>query len=320
MLRSERNITTTVLPTLLIFLSLLIAGCGAGRKAPEAAEGSNAEPRVSTLPIASVARNQLNPRIALTWFENRTTLASPLMDEVFYNRMIPLLQEKSGNTRVILPGDVAYPKGLDGFSRDAFGRLDAFGLAVFSRQENLNAVVTGMVLDAAVSNELSGILLWKATEGRLRILLLVEVYSAETATKLFSRTFEYETEVTGKAPDSTEELRKADMPLVREALGELAEKIGNQVGDVLEGLPWRGYVTNVVDDRITLSSGAESGLKPGNMLRLYDSRVLDGLDGRKYFLPSDAIGHMQVTGVFQDRTEGTLLQGRQIGIYTFAAP
>ncbi len=320
MLRSERNIATRILLTLLMVLSLFIIGCGAGKKVPEAADGSEADLRVPPLPIRSVDRSRLNPRIALTWFENRTTLDPSLMDEVFYGRMIPLLQEKSGNTRIILPGDVAYPKGLDGFSRDAFGRLDAFGLAVFARQENFNAVVTGMVLDAAVSNELSGILLWKATEGRLRILLLVEVYSAETATKLFSRTFEYETEVSGKAPDSAEELRQADMPLVREALAELAEKIGKQVGDVLEDLPWRGYVANVVDDRITLSSAADSGLEPGNILGLYDSRVLNGLDGRKYFLPSDAIGRLQVTDVFEDRTEGVLLKGRQIGIYTFAAP
>lgn len=319
MLRSEENITTVLL-ILLIFLSLFIAGCGAGKKAPEAAEGSDAELRIPPLPIESVDRNRLTPRIALAWFENRTTLAPSLMDEVFYGRMIPLLQEKSGNTRIILPDDVAYPKGLESFSRDAFGRLDAFGLAVFARQENLNAVVTGMVLDAAVSNELSGFLLWKAPEGRLRVLLLVEVYSAETATKLFSQTFEYEIEVSGKAPDSTEELRKTDMPLIRQALGELAEKIGKQVGDVLEDLPWRGYVTNIVDDRITLSSGAENGLEQGNILGLYDSRILDGLDGRKYFLPSDAIGRMQVTDVFEDRTEGVLLQGRQISIYTFAAP
>jgi hypothetical protein len=165
-----------------------------------------------------------------------------------------------------------------------------------------------------------GILLWKKPESRLRLLILVEIYSAETGTKLLNRTVEFETEISGAAPEVGDALRPADMDLVGKGLEELAERVGKAAGGVLAELPWQGYVTNVVDDRITLSSNVESGLEPGNMLTLFDSKILDGDDGRKYFLPSHPVGRMQVTAVNDDRTEGVLLQGGEIGIYTFAVP
>lgn len=300
---------------------LIAAGCGSGKQPHAAGSDPDTEIRTPPLPVKPVARKGLKARAAMTRFDNRSSLDATLLDAVFYSRMVPLVQEEAGRTQVVLPGDPAYPAGLDGFTRDVYGRLDAFGLATVARQENLNAVVTGIVLDAAVVNELTGFLLWKETEGRLRILILVEVFGSETGTKLLSRTFEYETEVPGMTPESTEEaLRESDMPIVREALDELAEEIGESVGELLDELDWQGYVTNVVGDRLTLSSDAASGLAPGNILQLYDSRVLEGLDGRQFFLRSDPVGSMQVTDVFADRTEGVVLQGDGIGIYSFAVP
>jgi hypothetical protein len=307
------------LMVILIASLFLLGGCGmGGRNRPALDEAPDIQP--PPLTVRPVAKNQLSPRAALTWFDNRTTLDPALLNSVFYDRMVPLLQEKARRTRVLLPGETGYPEGLSGFRRDEFGRLDAFAMATFARQENFNAVVTGMVLDATVGSEVGGILLWKKPESRLRLLILVEIYSAETGTKLLNRTVEFETEISGATPEVGDALRPADMDLVGKGLEELAERVGKAAGGVLAELPWQGYVTNVVDDRITLSSNVESGLEPGNMLTLFDSKILDGDDGRKYFLPSHPVGRMQVTAVNDDRTEGVLLQGGEIGIYTFAVP
>ncbi|MFZ7128272.1 MAG: hypothetical protein ACOWWM_19120 [Desulfobacterales bacterium] len=318
MLRSGKSpLFLTVMA--LICTSLLAAGCGPGKKRAQPLDPSN-DRLAPPLEIRPVGRKQLSPRIAFVPFENRTALDNSLLDQVFYDRLIPEMVKKADRTRVVLPGDVDFPAGIQAFGRDVYGRLDSFGLAVYARQQNLNAVVSGMVLDAAVSNELSGMLLWKRTEGRLRVLMLAEVYSAEGGTKLMSEVFEFEAEVPGMAPDAAGGLRDTDLPLVREGLAKLAGRIGKRVSGVISELPWQGYVTNVAGNRITLSSNSDSGLEPGNILMLYDSQVLDGLDGRKFFLPSDPVGRMQVTDVLADRVEGVLLQGSGVGIYSFAAP
>jgi hypothetical protein len=296
----------------------LAAGCGSGAKQPPGPPASEA--RTPPLPVEPIGRGQLQPRAAFVAFDNRTALDDSLLDTVFHGRMVEKARKEAGKTQLVLPGNAAYPSGLAGFSRDPFGRLDAFGLAAFARQENLNAVVSGMVLDASVTNELGGILLWKAPEGRLRLLLLVEIYSPATATKVFSRSFTYDAEVPGMAPDADGTLRESDLALLRKGLEELAEEIGEAVGETLADLPWQGFVTDLSGDRVTLSSDASSGLRPGHLLRLYDSRVMDGLDGRKFFLNDDPMGSMQVTEVAPDRVHGVLLQGEGIGIYTFAAP
>ncbi len=304
---------------LLIASTLILEGCrmgGRDRSALDVAPDIQAPP----LTERSVGKKQLSPLAALTWFDNRTSLDSALLNSVFYERMVPLLKDKARRTRVLLPGETGYPEGLGGFRRDGFGRLDAFPMATFARQENINAVVTGMILDATVGSEVGGVLLWKKPENRLRLLILVEIYSAETGSKLLNRTIEFETEISSAAPEVGEALRPSDMDLVSEGLEELAERIGKSAGGVLAELPWQGYVTNVVDDRITLSSDAGSGLEPGHVLILFDSKILDGEDGRKYFLPSRPVGKMQVTDVNDDRAEGVLLQGGEIGIYTFAVP
>ena len=268
-----------------------------------------------------VSPKALQKKVAFIGFFSRAVNIDAETKDGLEAYLWPALEDECRDDLTILRrGDTGYPSALDSLVRDPFGRMNSFELVTLARFSGLNAVVAGTIIDIRVANALSGILWYKSPQGQLRVTILVEVFDAETGTKLFDRTYIREEEVNELEPDADGRLRPEDLPILEATLKSVALEMGEDVCDALEDQPWRAFVSGIDGSRVTLSAGRGVGLKPGNIFGVYNSQIIDGLNNQQFFLTGEKVGRIQILHVYPDRSEAILIEGRDLRDYSVVMP
>ena len=290
-----------------------------GSSAPEAAAATS--PPLEPIPWVRLAKRKLRKKVAFIGFFSRAVNVDENTKAFLRERLWPVFKDQCDDSLTLVrQGDPDYPAALNALMRDPFGHLNSFELTTVARFNGLNAIISATIIDIRVSRELGGFLWYKSPEGQLRITILAEVYDAETGTKLLDRIYIHEEEVDELEPGAGEKPRDEDQPVLEEGLLSIAEDMGDDVCDVLADQPWRFFVSGIDGNRITLSAGESAGLKAGNILGVYNSQIIDGLNNQQFFLTGEKIGRIQIISLSGDRSEALLIEGQGLRDYSVAMP
>ena len=211
------------------------------------------------------------------------------------------------------PGAADCPNFIKSPSITPAGDFDNVAFARESRKWGIQALVRLSLLAYDVHERSTGFLWFQKSVEEGRFLWNVAVYDSETGAKmdevLYPMTFKAnENDLKfireGKIREVQEGYRSAEKSLTT---------LAKTVADILADLPWKGFVTEVAADRLTLSSGAEAGLTVGRELALTSPATLfEGKHGQQFFLPGKPIGKIRITSVFPNRSDAIALDGVQV--------
>ena len=158
--------------------------------------------------------------------------------------------------------DENYPSGFEKLPRLSSGGIDSFKLCETGRELGLTAIMTGSITDIKTSDESRGILLWKDSYPVISLTVHVNVLDTETGTKLLDESFTHK-----KYSDDIEiesiKSGKIEPAFLKEAFEHIAEEAGKKVCEIMKRESWKGYVSSVSGDKITISSGSNTGVASG---------------------------------------------------------
>lgn len=227
--------------------------------------------------------------------------------EVFQHSLLTGLQNDSDHLLVIKEGEL---KPQLTIPRLGSGRIDNFALAEKGRWFGLNAFVIAGLTDICAKEKVEGVLWFKENRYYVQIHTFAEVYDTETGAKIFDEYFLREIEIEDSDVDYVQAKRWDALPEVREALVQAAGDLSEKVRDALILQKWAGYIISVAGDRVIISSGAESGLKSGDLLNAYDiGEIKEGVDGHKFLTVGLKAGEVRITVVTRERSEAQVVSG-----------
>ncbi len=210
------------------------------------------------------------------------------------------------------PGAPNCPDFIKSPSLNPAGDFDNVAFARESRKWGFQALVRLSLVSYDVHERSTGFLWFQKSVEEGRFLWNVAVYDSETGAKidevLYPAAFKADENDLklireGRIQDVSEGWRTAEKSLTA---------LAKTVSDILADLPWKGFVTEVAADRITLSSGTEAGLTVGRELSLTSPATLfEGKNGQQFFLPGKTIGKIRITSVSPNRSEAVALDGVQ---------
>ncbi|MDI6688775.1 MAG: FlgT C-terminal domain-containing protein [Desulfobacterales bacterium] len=259
------------------------------------------------------AVDDMKKKIAIYFFANHTPCTDQNLEELFQKNLAETINEACPDTLLVKPGDSECPDFLNRPLSMEAGRFDNLALAKAGRRLGMNAIVTGAFIDIKVYKEKQGFLWMKDDRNFLRVIISCEVYDIETGAEILDESFDYEVEIDETEFASIKAEKIKDTTALKDALSHIAEVMGEKICDTVDILPWKGYIVSTVNDKIIISSGRRAGLSRGDMLEVYESgKIIQGKDGRRFFLPGLKTGEIKITEVYPDDAHAVLITGDAI--------
>jgi len=300
----ERNYVILSIFFLLLFLPL-IAGCTS-----YTAIKKKTKKITQTL---SGSGGALKKKIGIVLFDNRTSFTDQDFEKVFHAHIVETVKGRCSNMLILKPGDEGYPDIFISLPKKLSGRIDSLALAKTGRLLGLNAIVTGSLTDIRDDEEERGVLWFKDSHRFVQVQAMAEIYDTETGAKLLDKSFMKEIDIKDLDTEVVESKKEVDSTLVADAIGRLATDIGKNVCRAVRGQPWKGYIISTSGDKIILSSGEKVGLKPGDILDVYDSgNAIHGVEDDQFFIPGLKTGEIKITVVYPESAEAVIFSGEKI--------
>ena len=278
----------------------MLAGC---------ARFDTRDPRPPKLTLPEFSDGGLVNKVALSLFDNRTQLRFEEVEQSFYKPFNQQIKDGCRDLSLFTPYDPNFPEALiDATLVPERGALNNMAIAQTGRSLGMGAVITGRLANISGFEREKGFWLFKENQHYERIMIQVDMYATETGAKILSEAYSEEIEISDTEFQALANGSVENSPRVMEAFEEIAENIAEDVCDILNDMPWVGFVTRVEANRVTLSAGTDAGLVPGQRLELYNSdRVFQTPKGTRFFVPGTKTGEIEITAVEAGRAQATLL-------------
>jgi hypothetical protein len=269
----------------------------------------------------SVPGSQLQKKIGIVMFANKTQLKKAGLEDQFMEHLLQSIQDECSESLFLKPGNTGYPEALNDLPQQPSGDIDNLYLSRTGRQLGLNAVITGALTSVSEDQEKHGMLWFKSVRPYVRVQIATAIYDSETGAKLLDESFNHRVEVEDSESDFFEEtkFKLADLDsktlnlALTEAFDEIAEDMGEAICEALEDYPWKGFIASINGDKIIISSGKTAGLKPGDILEVYRTdEVYQGPHNQRFFVPGPKTGEVKITIVSPDTSVAVVVSGQDI--------
>ncbi len=258
-----------------------------------------------------VAPGSLRKSMGLAVFENRTVYTLIDFQETLRDYLTGAFQRNCSGLIILKDNDENYPSGFEKIPRLSYGGIDSFKLCETGRKLGLTAIMTGSITDIKTSEESRGFLLWKNSYPAVSLTVHVDVLDTETGTKLLDESFTHKKHSDDIEMESIKS-GKIEPAFLKEAFGHIAGEAGKKVCDIMKRGSWKGYVSSVSGDKITISSGNNTGVAQGKAFEVFGNSLIVGMQGHRFLVPGPKTGEVNITGVFGDSAEALIVSGDSI--------
>jgi len=258
-----------------------------------------------------VAPGSLRNSMGMTIFENRTVYTLVDFQETLRQSLAGAFQRNCSGLIIMMDDDENYPSDFEKLPRLLSGGIDSFKLCETGRELGLTAIVTGSIADIKTGDELRGILLWKDSYPVINLTVHVDLLDTETGTKLLDESFTYKKDSDEIEMESIKS-GKIEPAFLKEAFGHIAVEAGKKVCERMKRESWKGYVSSVSGDKITISSGSNMGVAQGKAFEVFGNSLIVGMHGHRFLVPGPKTGEVKITGVFGDSAEALIVSGDSI--------
>jgi lipopolysaccharide export system protein LptA len=285
-----------------------------GVEAPEkaiVAKTTGVTPEIPIENYVAISLGDLKNKVGITALENNSFCDDGTFKS-FQENLFSNVYQSCPNHIFIKPGNPDSPDYLKSLPRLATGRIDNIALAKMGRKVGLNTIVTGSLINIGAAHERRSVLWMKNTKNIARIVLMIEVFDTATGMKLLNESFVKKLDVDEVDYETLKKKRMPDIPIIKEALQEVAAAAAKKIGLTLHMQPWKGHVTSISGESIIISSGSDIGLKQNNILEVFDQNVIKGTAGHQFYLPGPRTGLIRLVKVHPDKSEAVLVYGSSI--------
>ena len=276
---------------------------------PEVSIGEIGEP---VLVSEAVATEDLKNKIGVVFVEQKERIGGNDYNTVLNDYLIKSADGKFDDIMFLKLGKDKYPEFNDVFFNNRLSLFNNTDILKQSRELGLNAIAIAAIADIFTDKERKGILWFRNDYNMLVIRVVVDVYDTETGAKIFYESFARTIDIDEAALENLNSEKIIDNDLLTKQLRSMAKEAVSRLDDVLTDQPWTGFVKATGKGKVIISSGKATGLKPGNLLEVYDTKIIKGYQGIDYSLPDNKIGIIQVTEVSPETSQAVLVAGTKI--------
>jgi hypothetical protein len=301
MIQPCQSVTRNFWPAVLIAIALIftgagLSGCGTAVKIKKGAKNLTRKAN----PF-SASDSGLRRKVGVARLQDRTHYP-PDAHKWVQERFTDAMRAENAGLLLVGVGDIAH------------GRIDNLALADSAKRQGLSAVVTGAITEISTDKEETGFLWFTDVSSFLRVVMMISVYDPETGAKMLDDSFVYHEEISVDDAKVVAARQPVKTAIVDEALRELADEAAEAVADVIADQPWKTFIIAVDGERLAIPSGEDVGLKTGRALFVFNTlRVIDGLEGHRYYVPGNQLGAVRLTEVGKERSIAVASEKGQSG-------
>ena len=290
----------------ILMFCIVLGACSIREKAEDTTDNIARTTRKIVREI-TFAGDGLKKVVAVVRFEDKSLQAHEKFMRTFHEDVMAYLKANCEELIVTESG------ALTQLPKLASGQTDNYALAVIGRQLGVNAIIAGNLNNIRPKDEEQGILWTKDTHYSIEVTIRSEIYDTQTATKTLDESYAENVEIDENQYRLIQEEGVYSEPQIKEALGRLVSEMSDRVCETLDEQSWHGFITAIKTDKITVSTGGPVGLKPGDVLEVFESgQVLEGLDGQRFISPGLKTAEIEIVAVSEKEAEANTFPGQEI--------
>ena len=245
--------------------------------------------------------SRLRKKIGVAPFQMKSRFGVPATITRFQEGLLDAVGSECPSVLFIKDGDSQYPQGIGDLPRLASGAIDNYRLAMDARQSGLFGVLTGVITSVNVDSEDKGMWFFRRTKYYIQVEALVDLYSTESATKLFNAAVSKRVAVEEVDVEFIRSQNQIGQSFIDMALQEIIEDLSGRLCYSIRSAGWKNYILSASGDGIQVATGSRSGIRVGQIFHVYDtSQTLEGYGDHRFVITGSKIGEIKVTSVSEN--------------------